>query len=135
MAKKRKDFDEASLRQEADSVLQDYEAILGKKVAMDLHMFFNPHRIPVGLTDEEASICVTLYPLRKAYVARHAPKPPEGFTDQLLHDTKNPEFLEYMRKVSQPPPSLPRELRVMKKMTRARFKRGILAFLVQISEA
>ncbi len=137
--KKTKILSDIDYFSEADSILQDYQAILGKKLAMDLHMFFSPNRIPAGLTDEEVKICITLYPIRRAYVKRHYPKPPKDQSGRIMtfkDDIENPIFQKYCIESIQPPPSLPRQLIYSgKKMTRARFRKGIYNFLVQVSEA
>lgn len=124
---------------EQDSNFQDFKALLGKKDAWKLHMFFSPTRIPVGLTDEEAKICVALYPLRDAYIKRHRPEHPKdeiGRDMTFDRDSEDPQFQKWILESSQPPPSLPRELIYSgKKMTRTRFRKGIYNFLVQVSEA
>ena len=109
---------------EQDANLQDFVAILGKEDAYKLHMFFSPNRIPLGLTDQEAVICVSLYPLRKEYNKKHRKKP-DGFID----------FITNIAEYCKPPPSLPEALIYRgEEITRERFKEGICDFLAQVSK-
>ena len=101
-------------RSDEDANLQDFASLLGKKDALKLHAFFSSHKIPVGLTDEEARICVALYPLREKYVEKHN---------------------KTLAELCKPPPPVPEALTYRgEEMTRERFKQGIYEFLVQVSK-
>ena len=100
--------------------MQDYmstDAALRKKAAAQaLHMFFSPHRVPIGLTDEEVGICIALFPMREAQRDRHR---------QRLGDLR----------AADKPVCVPLDLVPLKAMTRRRFRRGIWKFLEQVAKA
>lgn len=106
-----------------DAVLHDYQASLGRQSTL-LHMFFSPDRIPVGLTDEEAQICINLYPLREAQENRRIAK-------ELSKNITTSDNLERMTRAITNKASLPTEFELGKVMTRSRLKKAIWAFLKQ----
>lgn len=123
--KKLKPVDLDALDQLDSAIHQDYltSTFGGDAIAADtLHQFFSPLRIPAGLTDEEARICVNLYPLRRAQLDRRLKKPKgRGLLAEISHMEKTVFELQ-----------LPDELSPLRHMTRKRFKEGILKFIAQV---
>lgn len=105
-----------------EMVMMDYKgsSVFHKKERAEecLHMFFSPWRVPVGLTDEEVAICVLLHHFRKIERERLV---------ILAVEHNDPSLLMRQR-------TLPEEFRPDKVMTRARFKKGLYKYLVQISQ-
>ncbi len=84
----------------------------------ELHMFFSPTRVPVGLTKKEVKICLSLRRFRQ--IERELQTILHGPAASLLR-----------------PINLPRELLPLpsgQKMTRKKFKAGIKAYKVQVLE-
>jgi hypothetical protein len=102
-----------------DATLARYKArrvITSPKEEEALHMFFSPTRIPPGLTNEEARLCMSLYERRKLQKARDS------------------ERRGGMHFISFPTP-LPQELMPGGRMSRDRFAAGIRKFLEASAEA
>ena len=118
-------------RHSQDEVLRDYMNRIGNTPENEegLHMFFSPNRIPIGLTDEEARACVALYPLRRAQVKRRT-NPPE-----LARISDPMQRVCAAARLSMAIPSLPPELSPHRRMTRRRFKKGIIKFLTQAAQS
>ena len=135
-----------------DSVLFDYVGTnnLLNSRAGALHMFFSPHRIPAGLTDEEVSICILLYPIKQARIIRKN----QGVNNALRKKGQTLQEDEYLDSGSDKREdrelklffasvpmymkigleNLPIELRPCDEpMTRKRFKEGIYKFLQQMT--
>lgn len=76
------------LADKQNNVLANYcdRLTLTKKEAGDLHMFFSPHRIVRGLTDEEVRICILLYPKRKEQAGFYPCFAPPPLHRDLLKD-------------------------------------------------
>jgi hypothetical protein len=109
---------------EQERVIADYATTLkkDKKLIDALHTFFTPSSVPEGLTDEEVHVCVNLSQLRE--IERNAMV--KKAVD-LLEKQKTGMF----RALSQQ--SLPRELLPGSgKMTRYRFRRGIIKYLASL---
>lgn len=108
-----------------DQVKADYLAALrGDEDALrELHMFFSPWCVPVGLTDEEVSICVTLCRFRD-----------EQLTALVADATKSLEEKGLAGLGNFYPKTLPDELKPSQVMSRARFKAGIYKYLAEISQ-
>jgi len=107
-------------------IMQDYRAstaLKQKDAEESLHLFFSPHRIPIGMTDDELGICILLYQLRQSDNEKRITEtleiPPNG-TDK---DTTLEQFLW--------PLTLPNELISNEIMTRDRFQRGIYKYLAK----
>jgi len=125
-----------------------------------LHMFFSPHRVPVGLTDNEVAICIRLHPYREQMVEKHnaiedaklkdcssTPYPfptlddAMGLVEAGVHSTlmEAQEHLEHLWQMGEHirhhpfrfSPSLPPELSPLTVMTRERFRQGVRAFIAQ----
>ncbi|NDB59850.1 hypothetical protein EB001_15595 [bacterium] len=110
-----------------DCVLSDYRNTLrlSEDEASALHMFFSPLRIPIGLTDQEVRICIKLYPVKSGNMKRV----PEidltsGSIGQALADS-----IDFIQSSNH---DLPEEFLPNRRMTRTRFKRGILKFLFNL---
>jgi hypothetical protein len=125
----------------------------------NLHMFFSPNRVPVGLTESEVAICVRLYPYRQRMIRRYdaekdakiarlnlPPLPPPTFGDALelmasgRYETIDDamEHLEHWVGMGQRLRlhpirilSLPGELCSTAPMTRGQFRKGIRLFIAQ----
>jgi hypothetical protein len=96
-----------------DAVFAGFQArgvVTNPKEGEALHMFFSPTRIPSGLTDEEARLCMALYEQRK---------------QQKVHDAERCGG-RYSVAV---PTYLPAELMPTGRMTRKRFIIGIRKFI------
>ncbi|HEU5114177.1 MAG TPA: hypothetical protein VFT82_00245 [Candidatus Paceibacterota bacterium] len=121
------DEDSSSHRQ--DSVMQDYRtsrAVRSEEDRWALHSFFSPTMVPPGLTDEEALLCIALYPLKKAWEKRRQ----ERIEAELLphmpkFEVYPPEFIAASLAVHRSLFPTPEELSSTSPMTRAGFARGI----------
>ncbi len=115
------------LEYDQDCVLSDYKSSLrlNEDEADALHMFFSPLRIPVGLTDQEVHVCIKLYPL-KVSNARRIPEIDltSGNIEQALADS-----IDFIQSSNF---ELPSEFLPNKRMTRAKFKKGVLKFLFKL---
>jgi hypothetical protein len=136
------------LQNKQDAVMQDYLSFLKKKGLQwsDVHSFFSPLRVPVGLTDEELLIIVALYPLRRAQVYRaiRGKLPPQDKKivsddsgDEIYKDSVQLLFEQFEKmgdiiKAYSTDVPLPEELGPSETMTRERFQTGIMKFLAQI---
>lgn len=89
-------------------------AVRSKDDHRRLHMFFSPWRVPVGLTNEEVRICISLYPLRKLHQEMYV---------------KGQGIVAYMNH----PMMLPKELNPMDRMTRFNFNTGIEKFIADVT--
>jgi hypothetical protein len=83
--------------------------------------------VPLGLTDEEVRICVSLHPLRKSQRDRKD----QRAMDKVKDETPEVQFLHMLRNAEMQI-LLPEELRPDRVMTRERFRCGILKFLQQV---
>ncbi|MEN9913060.1 MAG: hypothetical protein RLY66_468 [Candidatus Parcubacteria bacterium] len=122
MARKKKPFE-----YNQDVVMGDYETVFAltkrKHKKGDLHMFFSPFRVPVGLTDEQVAICALLYPIRRAQVEAY-----QDIVRRHALDKGLDEVIAELR-AANVQLRLPDEFDFGKPMTPARFKRGIYKFL------
>jgi len=111
-----------------ECVEDDYAAsnllLKNKSARGDLHMFFSPWRVPIGLTDEEIAICVLLYRYRRDQMDKQVATASAAL--------KREDYPAVVRNLQ--PKFLNEEFSPHKVMTRTRFKKGIYKFLVQLSQ-
>ncbi len=85
-------------------------------------MFFSPHRLPIGMTDEEVAICVLLHHFIQLERNRDIEQGLKRF------EKGKPGVFEFFAKSY-----LPEEFRPGKVMTRTRFKQGLYKLLLRLS--
>ena len=108
------------------SVMSDYVSSLKltEEESGKLHMFFSPNRVPIGLTDREVIVCINLYPLKKKNRRRSIlPRQPNS------NGSIEEEVLEAINTILYTDDNLPEEFNPDRKMTRGKFKRGVIKFL------
>ncbi len=105
------------IRASQDAVMDTYKSgyRLTDTEASDLHMFFSPHRVPIGLTYKEVRIVLLLFPLRDTERSKN-----------LGSALRHPTFDGVIESIA-----LPEELIGDEQMTRLRFKAGIWKMLEQ----
>jgi hypothetical protein len=115
---------EAQLGNAQDKVLEGYKTRfgLGRLATQNLHMFFSPTRVPMGLTEKEVRIVLLLYPLRDAN-RRQTMASLQAIQGRVL-----PKFSSVVEETA-----LPAELRPKDRMTRESFQKGVMKFLERLA--
>lgn len=72
-------FDENALLRAQEIVVEDYvkRGLIQRKDLQNVHMFFSPYRVPVGLSQKQLDIVLELSPLRE-WQRKHLPPGPSA---------------------------------------------------------
>ena len=102
-------FDEDALLKAQEAVVSDYvtRGLIQEKDIWNVHMFFSPYRVPIGLTKIQLDIVLELSPLREWQRKRLPPgpsasKPPFYFeADKPMSPQKfSPGIRQFMAQVA-----------------------------------
>ncbi len=112
------------------------KAFRNKDEQGQLHMFFSPTRVPLGLTNEQIRVCLYLARLKdereKAKKAPHLARLSE-IPEYIIHE--NPlAYFDALRKAHMLQISLPKELWSADFMTEERFNLGVTKLIASLEK-
>ncbi|MDE1875159.1 MAG: hypothetical protein KGI79_03235 [Patescibacteria group bacterium] len=125
---KRKKKRDPWIEHDQANVMADYRgsrAIRSREDEGALHLFFSPFRVPTGLTDEEALVCIAFSPVKQAWEKRAIKRLQEKLMPSMPDDLPYPkEYIAGAMAISYSRARIPDEL-VVSRMTRGKFRAGI----------
>ena len=84
-------FDEDALLKAQEAVVSDYvtRGLIQEKDIWNVHMFFSPYRVPIGLTKIQLDIVLELSPLRE-WQRKHLPPGPSASIPPFYFEADKP---------------------------------------------